>query len=181
MKRSNLIIIATALALGTATLRAQEHLVFEKTPITGDVYTFCTRLAIQGYRLETTRHNASETQATLTARRGNDTVEVLVSDEGTNNVQYVLLSYPVYRQWDKLLESYTRMRSHLTTTYGQPREDIMPEKAPAMPFEDIADGSAQYKAVYTTRNGTVTIMIMPEKKHARIVINYRDGINPIQH
>ena len=178
MLRNNLIIIATALALGTATLRAQNHLVFENIPITGDVYTFCTRLAMQGYRLENTVHNDTGTHASLTARRGNDTVELTVSNEGTPNVRYVLLSYPATRKWDKLTEAYTRMRSHLTTTYGMPSEDIMPETVSSSPFEDLADGVIQYKAVYVTPAGTVTVMIIPHKKLARMVVNYRDGAQP---
>lgn len=175
MLKHNLIIIATALAVGSATLRAQDHLVFEKTPITGDIYTFCTRLAMQGYRLESSRKSAEETSAVLTAKRGNDTVEVTVSDEGTPNVRYVTLSYKPSRKWEDLTERYARIRANLTTTYGMPYEDVTPETAPTEPFLALADGEVHYRAVYVTPTGTVTVMLAPCGKKARVVVNYRDG------
>lgn len=176
MLRNNLIIIATALAVGTTTLRAQGHLSFENTPITGDIYTFCTRLAMQGYRLQTTHHTDNETTAVLTARRGNDTVEVTVSDEGTTNVRHVTLCYKPTRKWGDLAESYAHIRTRLTTTYGTPREDITPDDVPDNPFQALADGDIHYKAVYVTPQGTVTVMLTPHGKQARVVVNYRDGL-----
>lgn len=175
MLKNNLLIFATALVVSSTTLRAQDHLVFEKTPITGDIYTFCTRLAMQGYRLESSRKSPEETSAVLTAKRGNDTVEVTVSDEGTPNVRYVTLSYKPSKKWEDLTERYARIRANLTTTYGTPHEDITPETTPAEPFLALADGEIRYRAIYVTPTGTVTVMLAPYGKKARVVVNYRDG------
>lgn len=175
MLRKNLLMLATALAVGTTALRAQDHLLFEKTPITGDVYTFCTRLAMNGYRLQATHHSGEETTALLTARRGNDTVELSVSDEGTGNVRHVTLCYPPARKWEEVTDRYFRVRAQLSAAYGTPREESLSESVPSVPFLALAEGEIHYKAVYLTPAGTVTVMIAPYRKHARVVVNYRDG------
>lgn len=175
MKTRISLFIASLLFL-CLSLDAQEHLTFNRIPMTGNIESFCSKLSHQGFRLVETYSRDGIGYARLNARRGEVRHELIVQTNDKKNVCTVIANHTEYRNWRELVKDYTETRISLDKTYGEAREKVEEFNGdPEDPFSALHANLAQFHTIYVTPKGIISVSIEKTKRYGRVVESFQDS------
>lgn len=159
-------------------MAAQDYLMFNNIPITGNIESFCLQLTSKGFTQTSVDHNSTYFTGCYNGRRA--TVRVVATDDG-KNVHGVVVRLSASSEWAYLVDTYKQFKQIFTYMYGSPRTSL--ENNPS-DSEDNLDlmtelyqGSVQYGCMWIVKGGIVDIYISKtdELLEGRVIIRFLDS------
>ena len=175
MKRT-LLLLTMLTALCAIPANAQEHLTFENIPICGNIHDFTAALQQKDWRLEGAHYSNEKIEVYLTNKRGNYLLEATVGVNADKNVTDLTVLRPTTRSWDKIHTEYLSLKDKLDRTYGEARkteENI--DNTLRNPIDGLSPGTTTLRVVYVTREGIISLTVIPSGKGARTALSYQDN------
>ena len=152
------------------------HFKFKGIPINGKLNEFVSKLEKKGFVVLKT----TEIDAILSGRFTGEAVHIFVQ-AGSKNVYGVTVMYTEKPTWMSIKAQYFRVKSMLTSKYGDPIESVEQFDSPdyeesGLELFGLSEGKCTYMANFGSKekNGMIRISISPE---ANLVLNYADAIN----
>lgn len=166
------ILLAAAGLLLALTAIAQDHLLFEGVPVTGDYPTFSRVLRKKHFRFSSKDHNEPYMQGKVLGEKGDVTIFITPK---SYRVYMVAVSYPQRTGWERLLNQYETMKMKLYARYGKPEmtlEHFTSPLAANNPIASLADGTCTYVTNYRAPGGEVILSLSQD---ARVQLFFMDA------
>jgi hypothetical protein len=172
--------ILISLNLGAQTAENQ-HLLFKGVPIDGTMNEYVAKMKLNGFVVVATEPGATMLQGDFASYK--KVIIGVVTLQQKDLVSKIKVMFPKQEDWASLYGNYSNLKDMLTQKYGTPTEII--EEFPSHPnlnnetlkFMYVAGGECNYKTIFETTNGKITLSLDHIDSDCFVALSYLDKIN----
>lgn len=178
-----LFLVATYFLCGVAFSQSNSaHLTFKGVPIDGTITECVNELKKKGFSY------IGETEGGISKLNGNfagyrDCLIGVFQDDATQKVNLVVVFFPKHDNWSTLIYNYNRLKSMLSTKYGEPStciekfQDYEPETDEGK-FNKILFDSCTWFSTFSTDKGDIELSLdKAGRTQCKVILKYFDKLN----
>lgn len=177
MKKVIASIVIALIALSAYSQTKSQHLTFKGVPIDGTLEQFVAQMNQKGFEGQTRESGFAFLKGDFAGYKGCFVrVSTLRSHDSVSSIE---VQFPAIG-WRDAEACYLRLKSMLTTKYGEP-SSIKEKFERSFAARDdngkeweLAEGRATYETTFSTEKGDITLMI---NRSCRVALLYFDKIN----
>lgn len=172
-KLISLLVLITAMAMSAA---AQQHITFMKTPLTGTVKNFVSKMEYKGFEVDTRFDDGNVMmRGTFTNR---DIELFIFGTPQTHTVYKVVVYYPKQKTWPKLKADYFDVKALYDRKYDLSNEyDFFADpynEGDGDEMDGVENDKCRYASFYNAPGGMIAVQV---SSFFQVKVTYEDEIN----